>query len=54
MKQRLITALICGTIAGAVGFGVAHWMKLEQTFGIVLATAVIGFLLGLVFKLRLT
>jgi hypothetical protein len=52
MQQRLLTALGVGLIAGIAGAAVALWIKSDQLLGIVIATTLIGFFLGLVFKFR--
>jgi hypothetical protein len=50
MNARLTQALIVAAVAGAAG--VAVWRKSDQMLGIVIATAVVGFILGLLFKFR--
>ena len=55
MKQRLLTALVVGVISAGVGYGVAvgvmQNMK-EHATSIAGGCGLLGFLLGLVFKLR--
>lgn len=52
MKERVVRAIVFATIAAAAGAAVVFWQHLDHKVTIVLTLAVIGFLLGLVFKLR--
>jgi type IV secretory pathway TrbD component len=52
MKARLLTAVVTGLIAGAVGVGIAFWIKSEYIVALALITATIGFFFGLLFKFQ--
>jgi hypothetical protein len=53
MKKRLITAVAVGALGAAVGVGISLYMKQQQNMlGIALACGAVGFLFGLVFKIR--
>jgi|GEM_PF-3351117 len=55
MNQRLMTGFTVGLIAAAVGFGIAFWQgQRHNALGIALATGLVGFVLGLVFKFRVS
>ena len=53
MKQRLPAALSVAVLAGLIGLGVAIWIGSDHLVGIVIVSAVIGFVFGLFFKFRI-
>jgi hypothetical protein len=54
MKKRLITALAVAALGAAVGVGIAIYAKQQHNMlGICLTTAGVGFLFGLLFKIRI-
>ena len=54
MKQRLVVAVVIGLIAAGVGIGVAiRQNQSENAPAIAIATGLLGFLFGLVFKFRM-
>jgi VIT1/CCC1 family predicted Fe2+/Mn2+ transporter len=52
LKARLIQAVIAASVAAVVGVGVSIWIKSDQMLGIVIGTALVGFIFGLAFKIR--
>lgn len=53
MKARLIQALIVALISAIAGVGVTFWLKSNQMVGIVIASSLMGFFFGLIFKFHL-
>jgi phosphotransferase system glucose/maltose/N-acetylglucosamine-specific IIC component len=55
MKRRFVAAFIAGAIGAGVGVAIAFQQdQRANMLGIALATGLIGFFFGLVFKLRLS
>ena len=52
MKERLLNASIFAGIAAVIGAAVAFWQQLDAKLGIIIAVTAIGFVLGLLFRLR--
>ncbi len=53
MKKRLIQGVVFGVLAGIGGVAVALWHKPDQMVGIVIATSLVGFVLGFLFEFKL-
>lgn len=52
MKQRLTRGVIVAAVAAVASVGVSVWLKSDQMTGIVLTGSLVGFILGVLFRLR--